>query len=169
MLVLVLGLGGMATLYFIFKNKQATQMYGPNQKLGNKPANTVGSARQDNANQPWYKGPVVQSIATQVKKNPTQALKDVGSVVHSLSSIWGDVSDYFKSDETTTNVDENFGAMEDTSDYDLPDWGGSQSDLMTAEFDASEDYSFTDDFDMNWDNLDDGTPDYGSVEDWSVA
>lgn len=106
-LVLLLGGGAFYFLWTKYLSNQATSRLGPNQQLGAKPGNTVGSNRQDNANQPWYVGIVkgaVSSEASKYKSNPTQALKDVGSVVHSISDVWGEVSAWWGSDSSTDNT-----------------------------------------------------------------
>lgn len=158
-------------IYKVFMNKQATQTIGPDQQLGNVPANTVGTSRQDNANQPWYNNQAIQKKVEQYKSNPAQALEDVNSVVHSLTDIWGSVKGFFGNDtvqgtDDVPDLSDTFGGYESNFTFDLPDWGTDQSDIFGDM--SFSDYGLESSYDLSWDNDDFGLVD-ASNSDWSFV
>lgn len=115
---------GVGIVYMFWKKKQAIapsvptsnpSNYSPAQPSLLYPWSPIVPPRVDNANQPWYNGPTsFQAVNTKDSNAMTQAATAIGaggSIIHSLTDVWGDLSDTFgnwddDSKYTLTNTDD---------------------------------------------------------------
>jgi len=117
--LLLLALGGMGILAFLKQRQSGLTplppgAVAPNSTTGAQPSQTypykpTQAARADNANQPWYNNgkAAVSSGPVNDISGMQQFAKDVGaagSVIHSLSSVWGDLSNVFGGNDPKQNL-----------------------------------------------------------------
>lgn len=106
--------------------------YQPAQPSQNYPWSAIFPPRVDNKNQPWYNGPAVKGADS---TGIAGIAGTTSSVVNSLSSVWGDLSDMFGGDDDKSNL---------TSADSLPNQQSvasnevSQPDLGSASLDQSD-------------------------------
>lgn len=172
--VLIGAVAGVGGLLWIYHSRQAKQ---PTLGIPS-PANLPNARpRVDNQSQPWYAGAtnMLQSKALGYQQNPALAQKDLTSVVHSASDVWGMVSGFFGKGDTGTaeNVDDTpFWDSEDPtaqdgSDLTLTGSDYDQSNMIGDQFgdysDNTMDVAFMgeDSSDSNW------GLDYSDSDNWS--
>lgn len=129
---LLLGVGAACVAYAFWKKNQAAQPSMPLSNPGNaQPAQPsqqypwapTNPARVDNQSQPWYNGSTAfQGGPVDYLNQTAGALKAGSSVVHSLSDIWGDFSNFFGGDSASDNL------IASADDWDM--WAGLDIDGM---------------------------------------
>ena len=123
---LLLGVGAAAVAYALWRKNQAANPSMPLSNPGNAqpsqpsqqyPWAPITPARVDNQNQPWYNGSKnFQGGPVDTLNMTAGALKAGSSVVHSLSDIWGDLSDAFGGNSPADNL------IASADDWDM--WAG---------------------------------------------
>lgn len=133
-LVLGLGVAGGAAIFWAWRQRQKTNtsmgIPAPNGSAGTSPANS--GARVDNQNQPWYLGSrsAMGSKLQEYQNDPTKALKDGQSIIHSAADVWGTVSGWFSGDQGSNGSADDWN---ESDNYSLPSSGEDQSNLLGAE------------------------------------
>lgn len=142
---LLLGVGAAVVAYAMWRKNQAANPSmplsnpsngQPSQPSQQYPWSPITPARVDNSNQPWYVG------STAFKGGPVDSLnatvgtlKAGSSVVHSLSDVWGDFTNFFGGNTAQDNLQAS------TDDWDM--WTedqvlGPASDNALADWDISD-------------------------------
>lgn len=141
---LILGAVGLGGLFIYARSKGLTLGITSHAKAA-PPANSMGATgNQGNASQPWYKQATgfLQSEANQqiknVQSNPTAALQNFGSVVHSLSDFSG-ISSWFGGGDQSAPSQVNPPASPPPDTISSPDDTSSMdsADLPAMEIDQS--------------------------------
>lgn len=105
---------GAILAYFMYKKNQAANPaqpdsrpsgpYSSQQPSSLYPFQAGVAPRADNANQPWYNGSKAAMVGPSSIQNVASDLKAAGSVVHSLSDVWGEFSDWFGGNDAKSNL-----------------------------------------------------------------
>ena len=153
---LILGGLGLGVFYVYYRMRQKTQPTIPGAKTPSVLSQIEGAfgypfkmgnhTRVDNANQPWYTNGSKTAVSSGNNSSDLQrAASSLGAganIVHSLSDIWGNVSDYFGG--STEPGDSTVGSSDDLlpDDYDtyMPA-SGLYSDNSVGEAYDDTDYS----------------------------
>jgi len=170
-----IGLGGI----FLLARSGVLSRFLKGKAVAAPPANSLGAnSRVDTASQPWY-NQATNFLTSQANKqveaaksNPTQTLKDAGSIVHSLSDFAG-ISSWFDSDPSTTEsgVDDSASWFSSASSDQIQGWEEVNT-MPASDVDQSDTVgSMMSDWDV-WSGPDadmgDFNVDYGS-SDWGVG
>lgn len=122
---LLLGLAGLALAFM--NNKNATRNTKGQVNAKGSTKTPAAANNQSNPSQPWYtqaKNFITAASAQevqQIQKNPTAALQNFGSVIHSVSDFGGNVSSWFGTGSNSSGDAPNAssGTLADSPD-DIP-------------------------------------------------
>lgn len=155
--------GGVAMYFYSRKQASLTNSpvsnpsnYQPAQPSLKYPWSAIFPPRVDNQNQPYANGskaPFMQGLSSQVAQNPLGAIQAGSSVVHSLSDVWGSLSDAFGGNDSKSNL------TVAPADAAVPDMSSMGSDSLPAGFDDQSNV-VGDQVDSTFANATDSSSDY---------
>lgn len=143
-------------VYTLYKQRQSANPSVPfnpsaptSQRVGGQPSQRYPwqgptPVRVDNANQPWYAGSRQAMQGPSDSVTAVSLLQQGGSVVHSLSDVWGTMSDWFGSDtndpESNLQSADSIDGVTSTMAGEAVESDNIVGDELATEFDDS-DYS----------------------------